>query len=177
MRGVVSLALALALPSLISPDMPAGAQDPRMRIIVITFIVIVATLVLQGLTLLPLVARLGAGDPEREARDERKSRERARDAGLRLLQQVSRDDPAQRSICESAAAAVQSGELGIASNHIASAAAARTLGNVLDAQRHVVVRLRDDGEIGEALAERLNTELDVDAMRLSGEVARLTGPE
>jgi len=177
MRGVVSLALALALPPLVSTDVANAVADPRTKIIVITFIVIVATLVAQGLALLPIVSRLRAGDPGREARDERRARARARDAGVRELLRIAEADPALSGICEMAASDVQSGELGIASNHIASAAAANALHAVLDAQRRVVVELRDGGDIGEGLAERLSTELDVDAMRLSGEVARLTGPE
>jgi hypothetical protein len=119
----------------------------------------------------------GAGDPQGEAPAERGAGGRARDAGLKALQQISHADPTLRALCESAAADVQSGELGIASNHIASPAAAQMLGDVLTAQRQLVLTLRDDGEISEMLAERLITELDVDDMRLSGEVARLTGGE
>lgn len=44
----------------------------------------------------------------------------------------------------------------------------------LDAQRGVVDRLRDAGRMGSALAERLDTELDLDAMQAVGDGARLT---
>lgn len=59
-RGVVSLAAALALPYATK----AGAPFPQRNLIVfLTFAVILATLVGQGLTLAPLVRRLGvAGD-------------------------------------------------------------------------------------------------------------------
>ncbi|MDP9431867.1 MAG: hypothetical protein M3P91_03910 [Actinomycetota bacterium] len=53
MRGVVSLAAAFALPT----DMPE-----RDLVLFITFCVIVATLLLQGLTLPTLVRRLGLVD-------------------------------------------------------------------------------------------------------------------
>jgi CPA1 family monovalent cation:H+ antiporter len=52
MRGIVSLAAALALPV----TLPGGAPFPyRDLIIFLTFVVIAATLVLQGLTLSPLI--------------------------------------------------------------------------------------------------------------------------
>jgi len=58
MRGIVSLAAALALPL----TLPGGAPFPhRDLIIFITFVVIVATLVGQGLTLGPLIRRLNVG--------------------------------------------------------------------------------------------------------------------
>jgi len=43
----------------------------------------------------------------------------------------------------------------------------------LDAQRSVVNRLCDAGRMGSALAERLDTELDLDAMNAVGDGARL----
>jgi CPA1 family monovalent cation:H+ antiporter len=58
MRGIVSLAAALALPL----ALPGGAPFPhRDLIIFLTFVVIVATLVGQGLTLTPLIRRLKVG--------------------------------------------------------------------------------------------------------------------
>jgi Na+/H+ antiporter len=58
MRGIVSLAAALALPL----TLPGGAPFPhRDLIIFLTFVVIGATLVGQGLTLTPLIRRLKVG--------------------------------------------------------------------------------------------------------------------
>jgi CPA1 family monovalent cation:H+ antiporter len=57
MRGVVSLAAALAL--------PAGFPG-RDAVIVLTFAVILGTVLLQGVTLGPLIRRLGLGDGEGE---------------------------------------------------------------------------------------------------------------
>ncbi|WP_395689126.1 Na+/H+ antiporter [Caenimonas koreensis] len=58
MRGIVSLAAALALPL----TLPGGAPFPHRDLIVfITFVVIVATLVGQGLSLAPLIRRLKVG--------------------------------------------------------------------------------------------------------------------
>jgi len=58
MRGIVSLAAALALPL----TLPNGDPFPyRDLIIFVTFVVIVATLVGQGLTLAPVIRRLKVG--------------------------------------------------------------------------------------------------------------------
>src|SRR5262249_22250200 len=74
MRGIVSLAAALALPLATA----SGAPFPfREDIILLTFSVIIVTLVLQGLTLAPLLRRLGLRADFALAEEE----ERARDAG------------------------------------------------------------------------------------------------
>ncbi len=72
MRGVVSLAAAIALPATLANGAPF---TQRNLIIFLTFIVILVTLVLQGLTLPPLIRALGlagaaaAGIPRKEKRD------------------------------------------------------------------------------------------------------------
>src|SRR4029453_11952780 len=59
MRGIVSLAAALALPLMTARGEPFPSRN---LIIVITFEVILATLVVQGLTLSPLIRRLRLGN-------------------------------------------------------------------------------------------------------------------
>jgi Na+/H+ antiporter len=58
MRGIVSLAAALALPLALADGKPFVHRE---LIIFLTFVVIVATLVGQGLTLAPLIRRLKVG--------------------------------------------------------------------------------------------------------------------
>lgn len=58
MRGVVSLALALSLPQTTADGRPFPG---RGLIVFVTFAVVLATLVGQGLTLPALIRRLGAG--------------------------------------------------------------------------------------------------------------------
>lgn len=68
MRGVVSLAGALALPN----TLPNGGSFPaRDLILFITFIVILITLVIQGLTLPLLIDALGVRQPFDELHEER----------------------------------------------------------------------------------------------------------
>jgi CPA1 family monovalent cation:H+ antiporter len=58
MRGIVSLAAALALPTTMPDGQPFPARD---LIIFLTFFVIAATLIGQGLTLTPLIRKLKVG--------------------------------------------------------------------------------------------------------------------
>lgn len=177
MRGVVSLALALALPGFAAA---AGGAAARANVVLLAFAVIVATLGLQGLTLLPLVERLGAGDPGREARDEQRVRARARRAGLAALTREAHGHRIAVADCQALARGVTAGAVGIAQprsaavdpDHDARAGAAQA---VLAAQRGVVDQARDGARVSTDLAERLATELDVAEVRLRGDSARLTG--
>ena len=73
MRGIVSLAAALALP----------AAFPYRDLIVLTaFSVVLGTLVIQGLTLKPLLRALDLHDDDPVGRELRAARARALDAGL-----------------------------------------------------------------------------------------------
>lgn len=73
MRGVISLATALALPLV----MDNGEEFPQRNVILfITFIVILVTLVFQGLTLPLLIKWLGVGESEeKEIIEERRLRQ------------------------------------------------------------------------------------------------------
>ncbi|MEY9990655.1 Na+/H+ antiporter [Streptomyces sp. V4I8] len=86
MRGVASVALALAVPL----ETDSGAPFPdRDEIIFIAFGVIMATLVLQGLTLPWLVKRLGVrADSEREKEFEKQLAVRAARAAKRRLKEI-----------------------------------------------------------------------------------------
>ena len=175
MRGVVSLALALAVPALGL----RAPNDSRRTIIFLTVVVIVGTLIVQGATLTPLVEWLGMGDPDREERDERRVRARARRAALAALDRMARRRPAVADYCGTLAARIRDGFVGIARG---GALGERTeeeapFTAALDAQRRVVQRMRDAGSIGGALADRLETEIDVDAMAVRGEIPRLTDIE
>ncbi|KUM90044.1 Na+/H+ antiporter [Streptomyces pseudovenezuelae] len=86
MRGVASVALALAIP--LETDTGAGFPD-RDEIVFIAFGVIMATLVLQGLTLPWLVKRLGVqADSEREMEFEKALAVRAAKAAKRRLREI-----------------------------------------------------------------------------------------
>ena len=92
MRGVVSLAAALALPLTIQGGDPFPYRD---LILFLTFIVIVATLVVQGLSLPLLIRRLGIKDDGAAAREEREARLKANQAALARLKQIPEHNPAK----------------------------------------------------------------------------------
>jgi len=81
-RGAVSLAAALSIPALLRD----GAPFPgRAEIIACTLVVIVVTLIGQGLTLLPLVRHLGLSDADPTELEVRRARQAMLSAGIARL--------------------------------------------------------------------------------------------
>lgn len=66
MRGVVTLAMAAALPDLTGEAMP---EEHVQKIVVVAFVITVGTLLLQGLTLAPLSRALGVRADEEHRQD------------------------------------------------------------------------------------------------------------
>ena len=85
MRGVLSLAAALALPLTLSDGRAFPGRD---YILFITFCVILATLVLQGLSLPTLIRRLGVVDDGLANLEERTARLKANEAAIAYLAEV-----------------------------------------------------------------------------------------
>jgi CPA1 family monovalent cation:H+ antiporter len=86
MRGVVSLAAALALPLTIQGGAPFPGRD---MILFLTFVVILVTLVVQGLSLPPLIRLLGVEDDGAEIQEERIARLKANQAGLARINEIA----------------------------------------------------------------------------------------
>jgi Na+/H+ antiporter len=167
MRGAVSLAAALALPS----DFPQ-----RDLVLFLTFAVIFATLVLQGLTLPALIRRLGVHDDGAEEREELVARRAAVEAALARLDQLgaadwTRDDTVERMRAlyryRRSRLAARAGEADDGDNYEVRSQRYQTMvRQVLDAQRAEVVRLRNAGVISNAVMHRLERELDLEDERL-----------
>ncbi len=86
MRGVVTVATALALPHTVD----GGSDFPvREEIVVVALALVMVTLVAQGLTLAPLVRRLGVGGDEEEPGAISRLRRRAAAAALREVKSVA----------------------------------------------------------------------------------------
>ena len=92
MRGVVSLAAALALPLKTDDGSPFPGRD---LILFLSFVIILATLVVQGLSLPPLIRWLGVEDDDSLEKEEREARLAANKAALARLHQVAEKDPAK----------------------------------------------------------------------------------
>ena len=85
MRGADSLAGALAIPFALPNGQPFPGRD---LILLLTFCVIFGTLVLQGLTLSPLIRVLKVVDDRVSEKEERRARLKANEAALRRLDEI-----------------------------------------------------------------------------------------
>jgi Na+/H+ antiporter len=172
MRGAVSLAAALAIP--LHTD--AGSDFPgRDRIIYLTFAVILATLVGQGLTM-PLVIRaLGLEDDGVAEREAVKARIHAADAALNRIDELMdeewvRDDTAERlrrmyRFRRNRFAERYTGD-GDGAIEERSAAYQQLLRELIEAERRAVVELRGAGAIGDDAMRVVHRELDLEEARL-----------
>ena len=166
MRGAVSLAAALALPL----DFPM-----RNLILFLTFAVILATLVLQGLTLPTLIRRLRLHDDGAEQREELQARLAATYAALERLDELAtedwtRDDTVQRlhGLYEFRRRRLKA-RAGIWEDDGAedrSLAYQRLVRELLEAQRQAIVGLRNQGQISNDVMHRIERELDLEDSRL-----------
>src|SRR3954447_1479635 len=86
-RGSLALAAVLSLPATTDSGAPFPGRDV---IVLVTLIIIVATLVIQGLTLRPLMRALGLTDRERAEHEEAHARARAAEAALEQLDDVAK---------------------------------------------------------------------------------------
>src|SRR6185369_16988740 len=90
MRGVVSLAAALALPLTLTNGAPFPFRD---LIIFLTFAVILATLVGQGLTLPFFIRRLGVVADACDAHEEAHARTMTAEAAVQRIEELAREWP------------------------------------------------------------------------------------
>jgi len=163
MRGVVSLATALALPLALGDGTPFPY---RTEIILITMCVIVLTLFVQGLTLEPII-RLFKFEPERQHLDEeRLARREATRRGAEALEDLAREDWAdprdvevlRREIRERAHLTDHHG-----GNHVGRR---RLRLGMIAAERRMLIRLRNEGAISDDVLRELEQELDLESVRV-----------
>ena len=160
MRGVVSLAAALAIP-LHRAD---GSSFPaRGEIILLTFGVIFATLVLQGLTLRPLVRALGMAEPDSLRRERLLARRAAVGAARRhIARMVQAGDLSRRD-----ARRLRRSLTPVSPDDADSRAVfRRSRGEVLEVERRVIQHLVQSGRIADQTAQQLEEELDIQATAL-----------
>jgi CPA1 family monovalent cation:H+ antiporter len=172
LRGIVSLAAAMALPRY----MPDGVTPFPARDLIefITFGVILATLVLQGLTLPAVIRRLGLHAGRDEEREESLARRQTAHAALARLEALSVTDEAAAEYINRARQAYRERlELLGDSDEVPPAlpVACRTMDDVhrhtLTAEREMLIRLRDDALIGDEVFRRIQQELDLEESRLA----------
>ena len=164
MRGVVSLAAALALPV----DFPE-----RSLIQFLTFTVIITTLVLQGLTLPALIRVLGikAGDGQLE--EERQARLAAAQAAVARIDQLEREHVGHQELIEHLreSYAHRTEHIDISDGTPRDEAEQELLEHreirrkVIDAEREAVIEMRDRGELSDEVMRRLERDLDLEELR------------
>jgi CPA1 family monovalent cation:H+ antiporter len=174
MRGAVSLAAALALP------LQTDAGDPlpgRDLILFVTFVVILFTLVGQGLTLPLLIRKLGVQEgPDDEEREEATARYRAVAAALERLDELGREDWTNDDTVDRVRGMLEfrRRRVKIKAGKIAdedgiedrSLAYQRLMHELFTAQRGALVGLRDSGEVSGEVMRRVERELDLEESRL-----------
>jgi CPA1 family monovalent cation:H+ antiporter len=174
MRGIVSLAAALALPL---------SFPSRDEIILFTFGVILSTLVLQGLTLTPLIRLVGIDEDDTLQREEAYAREEAAQAGLARVEELAREpwasgtevdrmrDRYTQRVRHASPLVLGTDE----ATAQAQAAYRRLRHQAIEAERRRLIALRDQGVISDEILHRLEQELDVEAMRIGLGEARPAG--
>ena len=169
MRGVVTLAGALALPVATA----SGGRFPfRDEIILFAFGVILSTLVLQGLTLTTLIRRLALGADDTLEVEEAWAREAAARAALTRLEVLeaeewSRDHDVARLRAVYGQRLQRASPIVIGAGDDEVRAAYRRLRHeTITAERRALIGLRDQGVISDEVLHRLEQELDVEAIRI-----------
>ncbi|HEX2388153.1 MAG TPA: Na+/H+ antiporter [Solirubrobacterales bacterium] len=175
MRGAVSLAAALALPLVVDGG---GMFPERNLIIFLTFSVILGTLLLQGFTLPPLIQALGLDDVDEVLElEELSARQRAAEAALSRLEELTGEDWVMDDTAERVrgayvyrhrrfSARIDDGDGQSAIYEQRSESFQRLTRELLEAQRSVLIRMRDDGEINDDVLRTLERELDLEDSRL-----------
>lgn len=173
-RGAVSLAAALAVPTVLHSGQPFPDRD---FIVFVTTGVIVLTLAVQGL-LLPAIVRWAKLPPDESVAEERRMAEtRAVEAALKELPTLSTQLGVDREIRDrvrgeyrehlellEAEEDAEDGESTIDRDRQATALRLA----LIERKRRAMVSLRDEGEIDDIVLRDLQRQLDVEEVRLSG---------
>ena len=147
MRGIVTLATAYALPE---------AFPHRDLALLCAFTVVVGTLVVQGLTLRPLILALGLRDDGTVEREVRRAQDILSLVALELLE--GDNSETARAVRDE----FMTTEVSEADAPHATAREARNQmrGRIVDAQREALVKLRATAEIGDDAFHRIEEYLD-----------------
>jgi CPA1 family monovalent cation:H+ antiporter len=170
MRGVVSLAAALALPALLAD----GSPFPQRNLIVfLTFCVICVTLVLQGVTLPPLIRALGLAGSAGPKREEQEARRIVIGAAVSHLEGAQEKDSKESARhyqelirhYRQLLAGLQPGD-GTRGEIADRDRYLQLFLEALRVERETAIRLRDESRINDEVLRRIERELDLTESRL-----------
>jgi CPA1 family monovalent cation:H+ antiporter len=174
MRGIVTLAAALALPT-------GGADGPafpyRDLVLFTAFLVVLGTLVVQGMTLRPLMNRLKLEDDDSVAREVRLARVETLRAALSAAMAELPGEEMSGLLRRRYEVLLRRAEAGLAGDgnapHGATASDGRAFNvdaaivrRATSAERQRLLALRADGTIGDAAFQRVEQELDLEELDL-----------
>ena len=166
MRGVVSLAAAIALPE----TLPGGLTFPARNLVVfLAFCVILVSLVVQGLSLPPLIRWLGLSQPARVDEEEREARRIVLGEAMAFLEQGREqhgqeldhayDDLLHRYRHRLAAAGGCDEEDCVEESTFERARLIAV--EALGVERRAMIRLREDDRINDDVLRKLQKEVDL----------------
>ncbi|NSC21174.1 Na+/H+ antiporter [Streptomyces albus subsp. chlorinus] len=179
MRGVASVALALAVPLTVEPEAGGGAFPGREAIIFIAFAVVIVTLIFQGLTLPWLVQRLNVqADSAAERELERQLALRVAKAARRRLREIEEVEDLPEEVSEALVRRawdvgarispdiVDEERRAAHRKRVARAQKLRRLqGELLSAARHEVLAARSEAGVDPEVVDRVLHQLDVRSFR------------
>ena len=169
-RGVITLAAAFAVPRTVDGGGPFPGRD---LLLFAAYVLVLVTLLAQGVTFGPLLRRLGLrSNLSEQALLRNEARTAAAEAGLALLDQLVEEDTVDDRIADGIRENLTSrlrryrdrlgflneGPEAVRSPDYESAAQARR--DVLDAQRDELLRWRDAGRLPDSSMRILQRELD-----------------
>lgn len=169
MRGIISLASALALPRLLSN----GAPFPyRTEIVLIAMCVILMTLVLQGLTLAPIIRAFAFSPEQTHLEEEALARREALRRGAEALDDMAREPWVDRRDVDWLRAELRD-RARLHEHHGGGPVARRRLrAGMIRAEHRMLIRLRNEGAISDEVLRELEQELDLEAIRAGAGEAR-----
>jgi CPA1 family monovalent cation:H+ antiporter len=169
MRGVVTVATALALPRTVDGG---GGFPSRDEVVLVALLVVVVTLVLQGLTLAPLIRALGVAGEADVGADVRRLQRDVTEAALDQVRRadgvpaevraaVERQYEARLGYREEVQQFVDSGRGGDdAARHLRD-----LLARASEAEREAVLEARRRGEVSPAAADDVLFDVEARALR------------
>jgi CPA1 family monovalent cation:H+ antiporter len=170
MRGAVALAAALAIPVTVDGGGPFPDRD---LVVFLTYTVILATLVLQGLTLGPLISVLRLRSDGLNEQEEVLARMRASEAGLARIEALLEDGAVHPETAERTRAlrdfrrrrfeARRDGDTSIDER---SQRFQDFMHEVIAAEREALVAMRNAGEITDDVRRTVERDLDLEEARL-----------
>ena len=171
MRGADSLAGALAIPFVLANGAPFPGRD---LILLLTFCVIFGTLVVQGLTLKPLVGWLKIVDDHVPEKEERLARLRANEAALARIEDVGSSNRARPESVERLRSeyADRIRQLSKEASHeesigrLFSRDFEELAREALETERDTVIDLRNEESINDEVLRRIQLDIDLAEARL-----------